>query len=61
MKYFGHILTFINHTVNWKRYGYNQVHKHDFKFSRVAVNDLSLDETKQCIKKGGNADRYRYL
>ena len=59
MKYFGYILTFINHTVNWKLYGYNQVHKHYFKFSRVAVNDLSLDETKQCITK--DADRYRCL
>ena len=27
--------------------------KHYFKFSRVGVNDLSLDETKQYITKEG--------
>ena len=27
--------------------------KHYFKFSRVGVNDLSLDETKQYIMKEG--------
>ena len=53
MRYFGYILTFINHTVHCKVYSYNEVHKHYFKFSRVGVNDLLLDETKQYIKKEG--------
>ena len=50
MKYFSYILTFINHTEKFTvtlKYI-----KHYFKFSRVGVSDLSLDETKKYITKG---------
>ena len=62
MKYFGYILAFINHTVHCKVYGNNEVHKHGFKFSRMGVNDLSLDEIKQYITKEGirtDTDAYK--
>ena len=34
--------------------------KHYFNFSRLGVSDLSLDETKQYITKGGGGDTDRY-
>ena len=55
MKYFGYILTFINHTLYTEKFTVTLKYiKHCFKFSRVGVSDLSLDETKQYIMKGRN-------